>query len=32
MGESLAHLHALWFRGKLERHTGADGVIRFSTV
>ncbi len=32
MGESLAHLHALWFRGKLERSTGADGVIRFATV
>ena len=32
MGESLAHLHALWFRGKLERLTGADGVIRFATI
>ena len=32
MGESLAHLHALWFRGKLERTIGADGVIRFATV
>jgi glyoxylase-like metal-dependent hydrolase (beta-lactamase superfamily II) len=32
MGESLAHLHALWFQGKLERSTGADGVIRFATV
>jgi glyoxylase-like metal-dependent hydrolase (beta-lactamase superfamily II) len=32
MGESLAHLHALWFRGKLERMTGADGVIRFQTA
>jgi glyoxylase-like metal-dependent hydrolase (beta-lactamase superfamily II) len=32
MGESLAHLHALWFRGLLERHIGADGVIRFATV
>ena len=31
MGESLAHLHALWFRGKLERTIGADGVIRFAT-
>ena len=31
MGESLAHLHALWFRGRLERHIGADGVIRFSS-
>ena len=26
MGESLAHLHALWFRGRLERVVGADGV------
>ena len=32
MGESLAHLHALWIRGKLERITGADGVIRFATI
>jgi glyoxylase-like metal-dependent hydrolase (beta-lactamase superfamily II) len=32
MGESLAHLHALWFRGKLERTIGADGVIRFATI
>ena len=32
MGESLAHLHALWFQGKLERTIGADGVIRFATV
>jgi glyoxylase-like metal-dependent hydrolase (beta-lactamase superfamily II) len=29
MGEALAHLHALYFEGKLTRHTGADGVIRF---
>jgi len=32
MGESLAHLHALWFAGKLERMTAADGVIRFATA
>jgi glyoxylase-like metal-dependent hydrolase (beta-lactamase superfamily II) len=32
MGESLAHLHALWFRGKLERLHGSDGVIRFRTI
>jgi len=31
MGESLAHLHALWLRGRLERHVGGDGLIRFST-
>lgn len=30
MGEALAHLHALYFEGKLARETGADGVIRFS--
>ncbi|HUG57924.1 MAG TPA: MBL fold metallo-hydrolase, partial [Candidimonas sp.] len=29
MGEALAHLHALYFDGKLERMTGDDGVIRF---
>lgn len=29
MGEALAHLHALYFDGKLERSTGADGIIRF---
>jgi glyoxylase-like metal-dependent hydrolase (beta-lactamase superfamily II) len=32
MGESLAHLHALWFDGKLQRKKGADGVLRFSAV
>jgi hypothetical protein len=30
MGEALAHLHLLWLEGKLARHTGEDGVIRFS--
>jgi glyoxylase-like metal-dependent hydrolase (beta-lactamase superfamily II) len=29
MGESVAHLHTLWFAGKLERRLGADGVYRF---
>jgi glyoxylase-like metal-dependent hydrolase (beta-lactamase superfamily II) len=29
MGESIAHLHALWFAGKLERRVGDDRVIRF---
>lgn len=29
MGESLAHLHYLWYRGQLARATGADGVVRF---
>jgi len=29
MGEALAHLHALYFDGKLTRSTGDDGVVRF---
>ncbi|MCF8208183.1 MAG: MBL fold metallo-hydrolase [Rhodoferax sp.] len=29
MGESIAHLHALWFSGKLRRTLGDDGVFRF---
>jgi glyoxylase-like metal-dependent hydrolase (beta-lactamase superfamily II) len=29
MGESLAHLHALWFEGRLERLRGDDGLWRF---
>ncbi len=32
MGESIAHLHALWCRGELARSVGAVGVIRFATV
>lgn len=32
MGEALAHLHALYFDGKLTRRTGADGIIRFSAA
>ena len=32
MGEAVAHLHKLWFEGRLERALGADGVYRFSTV
>ena len=32
MGESIAHLHALWFAGKLARRHGADGVYRFEPV
>lgn len=31
MGESVAHLHALWFAGKLRREFCADGVYRFSS-
>ncbi|QBK04210.1 MBL fold metallo-hydrolase [Hylemonella gracilis] len=29
MGEAIAHLHALWFEGKLRRTRDADGVYRF---
>lgn len=29
MGEALAHLHALYFEGKLKRAMGDDGVYRF---
>ena len=30
MGEAIAHLHALWFQGRLKRLPGADGVLRFT--
>jgi glyoxylase-like metal-dependent hydrolase (beta-lactamase superfamily II) len=30
MGESIAHLHGLWFDGKLRRTLDADKVYRFS--
>jgi len=30
MGESVAHLHALWYAGKLRRSLDADGVYRFT--
>lgn len=29
MGEALAHLHALYFEGKLERRLDAEGIYRF---
>jgi glyoxylase-like metal-dependent hydrolase (beta-lactamase superfamily II) len=32
MGEAVAHLHALWYEGKLVRRLDADGVYRFSTA
>ncbi|MEO7107677.1 MAG: MBL fold metallo-hydrolase [Rhodoferax sp.] len=32
MGEAVAHLHALWFAGKLERKLDAQGVYRFSAI
>jgi glyoxylase-like metal-dependent hydrolase (beta-lactamase superfamily II) len=32
MGEAVAHLHALWFGGKLQRRLDADGIYRFNSV
>jgi len=32
LGEALAHLHTLYYRGVLRRDTGDDGVIRFVAV
>jgi glyoxylase-like metal-dependent hydrolase (beta-lactamase superfamily II) len=32
LGESVAHLHALWYAGKLLRTRGPDGVLRFSVA
>ena len=32
MGESVAHLHALWLAGKLTRRLDDDGIYRFATV
>ncbi|WP_332609146.1 MBL fold metallo-hydrolase [Achromobacter sp. ESBL13] len=32
MGEALAHLHALYFEGKLRRATGDDGIVRFTAA
>ena len=29
LGESIAHLHALWHAGRLQRTRGADGIFRF---
>jgi glyoxylase-like metal-dependent hydrolase (beta-lactamase superfamily II) len=30
LGEALAHLHALWYDGQLQRSVGPDGAVRFS--
>jgi len=30
MGEAIAHLHCLYYDGRLARRTGADGVARFA--
>jgi glyoxylase-like metal-dependent hydrolase (beta-lactamase superfamily II) len=32
MGESVAHLHALWHAGRLRRKRGTDGVWRFAAA
>ncbi len=32
LGESIAHLHALWFQGRLRRRLGEDGVLRFAAT
>jgi glyoxylase-like metal-dependent hydrolase (beta-lactamase superfamily II) len=32
MGESIAHLHALWFSGKLNRRLDSDGIYRFAPL
>jgi glyoxylase-like metal-dependent hydrolase (beta-lactamase superfamily II) len=32
LGESLAHLNALWYDGVLRRETGEDGIVRFSAA
>jgi glyoxylase-like metal-dependent hydrolase (beta-lactamase superfamily II) len=32
MGESIAHLHALWLAGSLTRRLDSDGVYRFSVL
>jgi len=32
MGESIAHLHALWHQGRLRREHGGDGVLRFAST
>ncbi|MFP5400241.1 MAG: MBL fold metallo-hydrolase [Gammaproteobacteria bacterium] len=32
MGEAIAHLHALWHAGRLERRQGDDGIWRFAAA
>ena len=32
MGEAIAHLHALYFDGRLRRLEGEDGVLRFERI
>jgi hypothetical protein len=32
MGEAIAHLHALYYAGRLTRALGTDGVMRYATA
>ncbi len=32
MGEAIAHLHYLYYAGRLSRAAGADGVMRYATA
>ena len=32
LGETVAHLHYLWFSGQLQRRRGEDGVYRFGAI
>jgi glyoxylase-like metal-dependent hydrolase (beta-lactamase superfamily II) len=32
IGESVAHLHALWYEGKMKRFKDKEGIWRFQTV
>ena len=32
MGESIAHLHLLWFDGQLQRTLDGDGIYRFNVA
>jgi len=32
MGEAIAHIHALWHAGRLQRHQDAQGVYRFTAT
>jgi glyoxylase-like metal-dependent hydrolase (beta-lactamase superfamily II) len=32
LGESLAHLHCLWYKGELHRYQTADSLIRFKPI
>jgi glyoxylase-like metal-dependent hydrolase (beta-lactamase superfamily II) len=32
MGEAVAHLHMLWYDGKVQRRKGDDGILRFAAT